>query len=150
VLCGPHLVLAHVRGDDGIASYQLPLQRGHEMLRQYRLAVFPGTPGSRPRASSRRVPTRDAADLEPARGGNTFCSAVSTWPQSPANPTSTRTSLSMSDAPLEQALHLFLLNRGVLITPFHNMMLVCPDTTDEDVDRLVAALDDALAEFGAV
>jgi glutamate-1-semialdehyde 2,1-aminomutase len=56
----------------------------------------------------------------------------------------------MSDAPLEQALHLFLLNRGVLITPFHNMMLVCPDTTDEDVDRLVAALDDALAEFGAV
>ncbi len=49
----------------------------------------------------------------------------------------------MDDA-LEQALHLALLNRGVMITPFHNMMLVCPDTTDADVDRLLAAFDEAL------
>lgn len=48
------------------------------------------------------------------------------------------------DADLEQALHLFLLNRGVLITPFHNMMLVCPDTTDADVQRLLGAMDAAL------
>ena len=54
----------------------------------------------------------------------------------------------MDDA-LEQALHLGLLNRGLLITPFHNMMLVCPDTTDADVDRLVGALDDVLAELQA-
>ncbi|WP_308419653.1 transaminase [Chitinimonas koreensis] len=33
------------------------------------------------------------------------------------------------DHGLEHALHLYLLNRGVLITPFHNMMLVCPETT---------------------
>jgi glutamate-1-semialdehyde 2,1-aminomutase len=52
----------------------------------------------------------------------------------------------MDDA-LEQALHLGLLNRGLLITPFHNMMLVCPDTTDADVDRLVDALDEVLAEL---
>jgi glutamate-1-semialdehyde 2,1-aminomutase len=52
-------------------------------------------------------------------------------------------------AELEQALHLALLNRGLLITPFHNMMLVCPDTTDADVDRLVAAMDGALAQLGA-
>jgi glutamate-1-semialdehyde 2,1-aminomutase len=50
----------------------------------------------------------------------------------------------MNDA-LEQALHLFLLNRGVMITPFHNMMLVCPDTTDADVDRLLAAFGEALS-----
>jgi len=50
----------------------------------------------------------------------------------------------MDDA-LEQALHLALLNRGVMITPFHNMMLVCPDTTDADVDRLLAAFDEALS-----
>jgi glutamate-1-semialdehyde 2,1-aminomutase len=49
------------------------------------------------------------------------------------------------DPALEQALHLALLNRGVLITPFHNMMLVCPDTTDADVDRLLAAFDEVLA-----
>ena len=54
------------------------------------------------------------------------------------------------NGPLEHALHLGLLNRGLLITPFHNMMLVCPDTTDADVDRLVAALDDVLAELQAV
>ncbi len=41
--------------------------------------------------------------------------------------------------PLEQAIHLALLNRGVLIAPFHNMMLVCPATTGEQVDRLITA-----------
>ncbi|HEY6396144.1 MAG TPA: aspartate aminotransferase family protein, partial [Solirubrobacteraceae bacterium] len=40
-----------------------------------------------------------------------------------------------SDGPLERVLHLFLLNRGVLITPFHNMALMCPATTEADVDR---------------
>jgi glutamate-1-semialdehyde 2,1-aminomutase len=42
---------------------------------------------------------------------------------------------------LEQNIHLYLLNRGLVITPFHNMMLVCPDTTADDVDRLVAGMD---------
>jgi glutamate-1-semialdehyde 2,1-aminomutase len=37
---------------------------------------------------------------------------------------------------LEQAIHLALLNRGCLIAPFHNMMLVCPATTDSQVARL--------------
>lgn len=40
---------------------------------------------------------------------------------------------------LEQALHLALLNRGVLIAPFHNMMLVCPATAPAHVDALIAA-----------
>ena len=46
------------------------------------------------------------------------------------------------DSELEHIVHLFLLNRGLLITPFHNMILVCPDTTATDVDRLVAAFGD--------
>ena len=45
---------------------------------------------------------------------------------------------------LEHAIHLYLLNRDVLITPFHNMMLVCPDTSQADVQRLLAAFDAAL------
>ncbi|WP_396270083.1 aspartate aminotransferase family protein [Ideonella sp.] len=49
------------------------------------------------------------------------------------------------DAELEHALHLALLNRGVLITPFHNMMLVCPDTTDADVACLLQAMDEVLS-----
>jgi glutamate-1-semialdehyde 2,1-aminomutase len=39
------------------------------------------------------------------------------------------------DGALERVLHLFMLNRGVLITPFHNMALMCPATTEADVDR---------------
>jgi glutamate-1-semialdehyde 2,1-aminomutase len=42
------------------------------------------------------------------------------------------------DSELEHTIHLYLLNRGLLITPFHNMILVCPDTTESDVDALVA------------
>jgi glutamate-1-semialdehyde 2,1-aminomutase len=38
------------------------------------------------------------------------------------------------DFELEQYIHLRLLNDGYLITPFHNMALMCPDTTVEDVD----------------
>lgn len=40
---------------------------------------------------------------------------------------------------LDALLHLFLLNRGVLITPFHNMMLMSPGTTADDVARHLAA-----------
>lgn len=44
------------------------------------------------------------------------------------------------DDPLERALHLYLLNRGVLVTPFHNMLLVAPTTTREHVQKLVHAV----------
>jgi glutamate-1-semialdehyde 2,1-aminomutase len=50
----------------------------------------------------------------------------------------------LMDPQLEHCIHLALLNRGVLITPFHNMLLACPDTTDDDVDTLLNALDDVL------
>jgi glutamate-1-semialdehyde 2,1-aminomutase len=50
------------------------------------------------------------------------------------------------DAELEHAIHLYLLNREVLITPFHNMMLICPDTTAADVQRLLDGLDGFLRE----
>jgi glutamate-1-semialdehyde 2,1-aminomutase len=46
---------------------------------------------------------------------------------------------------LERAIHLALLNRGCLIAPFHNMMLVCPATTAQQVARL----QDAFAEVAA-
>ncbi|SEH18796.1 glutamate-1-semialdehyde 2,1-aminomutase [Sphingopyxis sp. YR583] len=40
---------------------------------------------------------------------------------------------------LEAAIHLFLANRGILLAPFHNMMLVSPVTSDDQIDRLVGA-----------
>lgn len=45
---------------------------------------------------------------------------------------------------LERAIHLYLLNRGVLLTPFHNMMLVSPTTSFEDIARLVQHVDACL------
>jgi glutamate-1-semialdehyde 2,1-aminomutase len=44
-------------------------------------------------------------------------------------------SAALHDGALEDALHLFLLNRGVMLTPFHNMALMSPATTEADVDR---------------
>ncbi|QHE74625.1 aspartate aminotransferase family protein [Hydrogenophaga sp. PBL-H3] len=45
---------------------------------------------------------------------------------------------------LEALTHLFMLNRGVLLTPFHSMMLVSPATTQDDVARLLAVFDELL------
>jgi glutamate-1-semialdehyde 2,1-aminomutase len=49
--------------------------------------------------------------------------------------------------PIDEAVHHFLLNRGVVITPFHNMMLMCPATTDDDVNILLATLDACVQEL---
>lgn len=51
---------------------------------------------------------------------------------------------------IEHALHLFALNRGVIITPFHNMMLVCPETRDVHVSLLLDVLDAGMAELSGI
>ena len=56
-------------------------------------------------------------------------------------------SAAMADEELERFLHLYALNRGVLITPFHNMALVSPATTEADVDRHTEVFTAALAEL---
>jgi glutamate-1-semialdehyde 2,1-aminomutase len=43
-------------------------------------------------------------------------------------------SAAAADFELERYLHLYALNRGVLLTPFHNMALMCPATTEADID----------------
>ena len=48
---------------------------------------------------------------------------------------------------LEHAVHLYLLNRGCLLTPFHNMMLYSPVSAADDAERLVVALDACLGEL---
>jgi glutamate-1-semialdehyde 2,1-aminomutase len=49
------------------------------------------------------------------------------------------------DDDLDDYLHVALANRGVLLTPFHNMALTCPATTSAQVSLLLHALDDAVA-----
>jgi glutamate-1-semialdehyde 2,1-aminomutase len=58
-------------------------------------------------------------------------------------------SAASADGELDEFLHLYMVNRGVLITPFHNMALMCPDTSSADVDEhtrlFAAAVDELLA-----
>lgn len=38
------------------------------------------------------------------------------------------------DAELDRYMHLAALNRGILMTPFHNMALIAPDITEKEID----------------
>jgi glutamate-1-semialdehyde 2,1-aminomutase len=49
-----------------------------------------------------------------------------------------------ADGELEDFLHLYLANRGILLTPFHNMALMCPTTTKSDVDRHQEVFEEAI------
>jgi glutamate-1-semialdehyde 2,1-aminomutase len=49
-----------------------------------------------------------------------------------------------ADLELERFLHLWAMNRGVLMTPFHNMALMSPATTEADVDRHTAVFAEAV------
>jgi glutamate-1-semialdehyde 2,1-aminomutase len=51
------------------------------------------------------------------------------------------------DPLLDDLIHAALLNRGVMLTPFHNMALMGPTTTVDDVDRVVGALDAIVGEI---
>lgn len=48
------------------------------------------------------------------------------------------------DHELDAFLHLWCLNRGILLTPFHNMALFCPSHTPADVDHHTAVFADAV------
>ncbi len=60
-----------------------------------------------------------------ARAEYRFC------PQPPRNGGE---SAEAADTDLDEFLHLYLVNRGILLTPFHNMALMCPQTSAADAD----------------
>jgi glutamate-1-semialdehyde 2,1-aminomutase len=62
-------------------------------------------------------------------------------------------SAAAGDEALDEYLHLYMVNRGVLITPFHNMALMCPVTSHADVQlhtKLFAEAVDELVGTGDV
>ncbi len=65
----------------------------------------------------------------------------------PTAPRDGREAAEADDFELQQYLHLHALNRGILMTPFHNMALMCPVTTTADVDRHTAAFREAVASL---
>jgi glutamate-1-semialdehyde aminotransferase len=52
-----------------------------------------------------------------------------------------------NDVELERFLHLHALNRGILLTPFHNMALMSPATTADDVDLHTRAFEEAVEDL---
>jgi glutamate-1-semialdehyde 2,1-aminomutase len=64
------------------------------------------------------------------------------WPR-PAAPRNGGEAAAAEDEELDGYLHLFMLNRGILMTPFHNMALMAPQTTVADVDLHTEVLREA-------
>ncbi|MET0974526.1 MAG: transaminase [Leifsonia sp.] len=62
-------------------------------------------------------------------------------------PTNGTAAAAAADPELEDYLHLALANRGILLTPFHNMALMCPTTTIDDVEAHHAAFREVVAEL---
>ncbi|HST49648.1 MAG TPA: transaminase [Jatrophihabitans sp.] len=56
-------------------------------------------------------------------------------------------SAAAADPDLDEYLHLYLANRDVLLTPFHNMALMCPATEPADVDRHTDLFAEAVAQL---
>jgi glutamate-1-semialdehyde 2,1-aminomutase len=54
------------------------------------------------------------------------------------------------DPELDRLVHLYALNRGILLTPFHNMALMSPATTEADVDLHTSVFDEAARELAGL
>ncbi|HEX3491223.1 MAG TPA: transaminase [Streptosporangiaceae bacterium] len=85
---------------------------------------------------SRRLPWH-IAQLG-ARAEYRFC------PQMPLNGGQ---SAAAADPHLDEYMHLYTINRGILMTPFHNMALMCPATTEADADAHAAVFAAAADEL---
>jgi glutamate-1-semialdehyde 2,1-aminomutase len=68
---------------------------------------------------------------------------------SPEPPRTGGEASAVMDGELDALMHLYMLNRGLLLTPFHMMALISPDTTAEDVDAHTTAFAEAAAELTA-
>ena len=67
----------------------------------------------------------------------------------PDRPRNGSEAAAMDDFAVQRLTHLYALNRGVLLTPFHNMALVAPQATEADIDRHTAAFREMAAELTA-
>jgi len=63
----------------------------------------------------------------------------------PHHPHNGGEAIASDDPELDGFMHLFALNRGILLTPFHNMALMSPDTTVTDIDRHTEVFAEAVA-----
>jgi glutamate-1-semialdehyde 2,1-aminomutase len=72
------------------------------------------------------------------------CRAEYLFGAEPANGTEAQDAM---DFELERFMHLYAMNRGILLTPFHNIALMSPQTEAEDVDRHTRVFREAVGEL---
>jgi glutamate-1-semialdehyde 2,1-aminomutase len=63
----------------------------------------------------------------------------------PAPPRTGTEARAGADSAIDRFFHLWCLNRGVMVTPMHNMLLACPATSEVDVDRHSEVFGEAVA-----
>jgi glutamate-1-semialdehyde aminotransferase len=102
-----------------------------------------------PLAERWELGVREAIARHGARWSVTRLGARAEYHFMPDPPRDGADQVAHADPELERLLHLWVMNRGVLMTPFHNMALMSPVTTRADVDRHTAAFDDALQALSA-
>ena len=124
-LAAVRATLEHVLTEDAFAAHDPPrgaLRRGDRGGRR----PPPGALERHPARLPGRVPLRGAS--RPATAAQAHAAA---------------------DPELERYLHLHALNRGVMLTPFHNMALISPQTSEADVDLHTEVFDQAVASLAA-
>jgi glutamate-1-semialdehyde 2,1-aminomutase len=67
----------------------------------------------------------------------------------PERPRTGSEAAAAGDPELDRFVHLYALNRGILLTPFHNMALMSPATTEADVDLHTSVFDEAARELAS-
>jgi glutamate-1-semialdehyde 2,1-aminomutase len=68
---------------------------------------------------------------------------------SPAQPTNGTEAHGAMDFELERFMHLYAMNRGILLTPFHNMALMSPQTDTSDIDQHTRVFREGVKELVA-
>ena len=68
----------------------------------------------------------------------------------PVGPRNGGEAVTAVDSQLDRYMHLCALNRGILMTPFHNMALIAPDTTEADIDLHTRVFRESVAQLLAV
>jgi glutamate-1-semialdehyde 2,1-aminomutase len=97
-----------------------------------------------PLAARWEAGVQDAIDRHGAPWSVTRLGARAEYHFMPNPPRDGADQIAHADADLERLLHLWVMNRGVLMTPFHNMALMSPATSEADVDRHTEAFQTAL------
>ena len=130
----------HARGERALAGRRAR----HARARAHRGRLRPHDRARRAvragRAGRHRRERRCRGTSRASAAGSSTCSGAS-------GPVTGSDAAAGGDHLLDRLIHLYALNRGILLTPFHNMALMSPATTEEDVDLHTAVFGEIAGEL---